>query len=136
MFIVIQIALVLVGFVFMARGKFTIGDREVTNPVASLVGIILVAQLPLALLLGITLNLTDGTPATTAVQVPSRAGQPVQVVNVPVSGSASEYWWVDPLITCGAVLAAAGLTGIALRSANETEEVFARLGPADTHAAP
>jgi hypothetical protein len=120
----------------MARGRFTIGDREVTNPVASLVGIILVAQLPLALLLSITLNLTDGTPATTAVQVPSRAGQPVQVVNVPVSGSASEYWWVDPLITCGAVLAAAGLTGIALRSANETEEVFARLGPADTHAAP
>jgi hypothetical protein len=136
MFIGIQFVLVVVGLFIMSRGRFSIGDREVGNPVASLVGIVLAAQLPLALLVSIVLGLTDAPPVTKAVQVPTRAGQPVQVVHVPVPGSANDNWWVDPLITCGAVLVAAGLTAIALRAANETEDVFASLRPAEPDAAP
>jgi hypothetical protein len=136
MFIGIQIALVVVGLYIMSRGRFAIGDREVGNPVASLIGIVLVAQLPLALLAGIVLGLTDGAPATTAVQVPTRAGQPVQVKHVPVAGSSDTNWWVDPLITCGAVLVAAGLAAIALRAANDTEDAFASLRTAEPDAAP
>jgi len=131
MFIGIQAALVVIGLFIMVRGRFSIGGREVSNPVASLVGIILAAQLPLALLIGIVLRLTDGPTATTSVQIPTRAGQPVQVVNVPVPHAVDENWWVDPLITCVAVLAAAGLTAMALREANEAEEVFASLRPVD-----
>ncbi len=136
MFISVQIALVVVGLFLMSRGRFSIGDREVGNPMASLVGIVLVAQLPLALLISIAIGLTDGPALTTAAPIPTRAGQPVQMVQVPVSGSADGNWWVDPLVTCGAVLAAAGLTAIALRSANETEDILASLRPAEPGAAP
>jgi hypothetical protein len=136
MFIGVQIALVVVGLFIMSRGRFSVGGREVGNPIASLVGIVLAGQLPFALLVGIVLSLTDGPPAMTAMQIPTRAGQPVQFVNVPVSQPANEYWWVDPLITCGAVLAAAGLTAMALREANETDDVIASLRPAQSDAAP
>jgi hypothetical protein len=136
MFIGIQIALVVVGLFIMSRGRFAIGDREVGNPLASLIGIVLTAQLPLALLAGIALGLTENTPPTTAVPIPTRAGQPVQFKNVPVSESADTNWWVDPLITCGSVLVAAGLAGIALRAGNDTEDAFASLRTAEPDAAP
>jgi hypothetical protein len=135
MFISVQVALMVVGLFIMSRGRFTIGGREVGNPVASLVGMILAAQLPAALLIGIVLGLIDG-PSAPPVVIPTRAGQPPVVSNVVAARPANDNWWVDPLVTCGAVLAAAGLTALALRAANETEEVFASLRPADTDAAP
>jgi hypothetical protein len=129
MFIAVQVALLIVGFYIMFRGRFEIGGREISNPIASMVGIILVAQMPIALLISIVLGLTDG-PSGTAVAVPTRAGEAAPVVTV-ATRSADENWWVDPLITCGAFVLAAGLTGIALRSADEAEDLYASLGPVD-----
>ena len=134
MFLGIQIALVAVGLFVMIRGRFEIGGREVGNPMASLVGIILIGQLPLALMVSIVLSLT-AEPAAAAVVVPTRAGSTAPVVAVAGPRAPDENWWVDPLITCTAVLAAGGLTGLGLRSADETEDVLARLAPADTDAA-
>src|SRR5438105_565054 len=107
MFLAVQIALVVVGLVIMTRGRFEVGGRAVTNPIASLVGIILAAQLPVALGIGIVLGLTDG-PAAAA---PQPAGGPIvvpyqppgQPVVVPPAAPAavrdeSANWWVDPLI--------------------------------------
>jgi hypothetical protein len=136
MFIGIQLALVAVGLFIMSRGRFSVGDREVGNPVASLIGIVLAGQLPLALLVGIVLSMCGEPPTTKAVQVPTRAGQPVQIVNVAVGGSTDENWWVDPLITCGAVLVAAGLTAMALRASTDAEDAFASLRHAGPDAAP
>jgi hypothetical protein len=134
MFIAIQVALLIAGLYIMSRGRFEIGDRTVNNPVASLVGIVLAAQLPLALLIGIVLGLLDG-PGTNTVQIPTRAGTPVQVqVNAP-SRSNDDNWWVDPLVTCGAIVLSAAMIAIALRTENETEDVYASLGPADSEPA-
>jgi hypothetical protein len=130
MFIGIQAALVLVGLFFMARGRFDVGGREVGNPIASLVGIVLIAQLPLALLIGIVLALTDG-PAAPAMTIPTRAGEPVAVKTVAAASSADGNWWIDPLVTCGAVLLAAGMTAIALQTEEENQDVFAELQPTD-----
>lgn len=135
MFIGVQVMLVVVGLFLMSRGRFSIGDREVGNPIASLVGIILAAQLPLALLIGIVLGLTDGPPPPTIV-IPTRAGQPPAIPTVVATKQADDNWWVDPLVTCSAILVAAGLTGVALKSATETEAVLASLQPADLNAAP
>lgn len=135
MFIGIQVGLVVVGLFIMSRGRFSVGGREVSNPVASLVGIVLAGQLPFALLISIVLGLTDG-PATTAVPIPTRAGQPAVFSPVASARSTDDNWWVDPLVTCGAVLAAAGLTALALREANVTDDVIASLRPAESDAAP
>jgi hypothetical protein len=135
MFLAVQIALLAVGLYVMSRGRFEIGGREVANPIASMVGIILAAQLPIALLISIVLGLTDG-PAANPVAVPTRAGEAAPVATVAAPRSADDNWWVDPLITCGALVLAAGLTGIALRSADETEDLYASLSPADADRAP
>jgi hypothetical protein len=135
MFLGIQIALVVVGLFVLVRGRFDIGGREVGNPMASLVGIVLIGQLPLALLVGIVLSLT-AEPAAPAFVVPTRAGSSTPAVAVAGPRAADENWWVDPLITCTAVLAAGGLTGLALRSAEETDVVLAHLSSTNTDAAP
>jgi hypothetical protein len=130
MFIAIQVALLVVGLYIMSRGRFDIGDRTVTNPVASLVGIVLAAQLPLALLIGIILGLTDSS-GTNTVQVPTRAGTPVAVQVVAPPRSLDDNWWVDPLVTCSAILLSAAMIAIALRNENDTEDVYASLSRAD-----
>jgi hypothetical protein len=135
MFLAVQIALLVVGLYVMSRGRFEIGGREVGNPIASMVGIILAAQLPIALLISIVLGLTEG-PTAEPIAVPTRAGEAAPVVTVAGPRSADDNWWVDPLITCGALVLAAGLTGIALRSADEADDVYASLGPADGDRAP
>ena len=135
MFIGVQVGLVAVGLFIMSRGRFSIGEREVGNPIASLVGIVFAAQLPLALLVSIILGLTDGPPAP-AIVIPTHAGQPPIVSNVVAPREANDNWWVDPLVTCTAVLAAAGLTGMALRSDSESDAVLASLHPADADPAP
>lgn len=135
MFLGIQIGLVAVGLYVMVRGRFDIGGREVGNPIASLVGIILIGQLPLALLLGIVLSLT-AEPSTPPLEVPTRAGEAAPTAAVAAPRTGNENWWIDPLITCSAVLAAGGLTGLALRAAVETDEILARLSSADINVAP
>jgi hypothetical protein len=137
MFIGIQIALLALGLFIMVRGRFSVGDREVGNPVASLVGIILIGQLPLALLITIVLALTAEPDATSSIAIPTRAGQPATPTPVAVAGTSPVHdnWWVDPLVSCGAVLLAAGMTAIALRAGNETDDVYASLGPADSESA-
>jgi hypothetical protein len=137
MFIAIQVVLVALGLFIMARGRFPVGDREVTNPVASLVGIILIAQLPLALLLSIGLAFAVEPESVPTVAIPTRAGQeaPTAQVAAPGSSPVTSVWWVDPLVTCLAVLLATGMTAIALRAGNETEDVYASLNPADAEAA-
>jgi len=116
MFIAVQVALAVIGLFIMTRGRFEVGDRAVTNPVASLVGIVLIAQLPVALLIGILLALNDG-PAL----IPVPGDTPVRPEDA--------YWWIDPLVTCGAVVMAATVTAIALRAENEAEDVYASLHP-------
>jgi Na+-driven multidrug efflux pump len=136
MFLAVQIVLVVVGLVILTRGRFQVAGQTVVNPIASLVGIILTAQLPLALLLGIVLTLTDEAPAAAAGQpagpvvVPYQPpGQPIVVPPATPAAAKADptaaYWWVDPLITCLAVVMAAGLTGIGLRSDGEADELFA-----------
>jgi hypothetical protein len=134
MFLAILVTLAVIGMYVMTRGRFEIGNREISNPLASRVGIVLIAQLPIALAIGIVVGLT-GEPGGPAVAIPTRAGEPVAAVTVaPRTGD--EHWWVDPLITCGAVVLAAGLTGVGLKSADETENLYASLNAADTNAAP
>jgi hypothetical protein len=135
MFIAVQVALLIAGLVIMTRGRFEIGGREIANPIASMVGIILVAQMPIALAISIVLGLTDG-PGADAIAIPTRAGEAVAVQTVAPPRSSTDNWWVDPLITCGAVVLAAGLTGIALRSADDTADIYASLSPTDTNRAP
>jgi hypothetical protein len=130
MFLAVQVALLIVGLIVMTRGRFEVAGREVTNPIASMVGIILAAQMPIALLIGIILGLTDG-PSAPAVTVPTRAGEPVAAQTVAAPRSPNDNWWVDPLITCGAFVLAAGLTGIAMRSADDAADLYASLNPAD-----
>ena len=72
MFIAVQVVLLLVGLYIMTRGRFQIGDRTINNPIASLVGIVLIAQLPIALLISIVLGLTT-EPSGTPVLIPTRA---------------------------------------------------------------
>jgi hypothetical protein len=128
MFIGIQVGLVVVGLYVMIRGRFDLGDREVTNPIASLVGIVLVAQLPLALLISIALRFTDvASPA--AAPVPSRAGTAPATVAA-ATPEEDPNWWVDPVITCGALLLAAGMTAVGMRSDDEYRDVYASLKPA------
>jgi hypothetical protein len=133
MFLAIQVVLLAVGLVIMSRGKYEIAGRVIVNPIASLVGIILAAQLPIALIAWMVLWTSE--PAAPTVAVPTRAGEAAPVANVAPPRSVNENWWVDPLITCGALLAAAALTGIAMRTDSETEEVLAGLTPAETDAA-
>jgi hypothetical protein len=134
MFIAIQVMLLVVGLYIMSRGRFDIGDRTVGNPVASLVGIVLAAQLPVALLIGIVLGLTDG-PGANAVQVPTRAGSPVPVQAIAPSRSIDDNWWVDPLVTCSAIVLCSAMIAISLRNENDTDDVYASLSPADGEAA-
>jgi hypothetical protein len=135
MFIAVQVGLLVLGLYLMSRGRFHIGNREVANPMASVIGIVLIAQLPIALLIGIVLGLTAEPPAP-AIAVPTRAGEVAPVVTVAPPRSTNEDWWVDPLITCGAVVLAASLTALALQTSNETEDVFARLQSSGGDAAP
>ena len=79
MFIAVQVALVVAGLYIMSRGRFEIGGRVVTNPSASLIGIVLTAQFPVALLLGIVLALTDGPAPAAAPPIPTHAGEPAPV---------------------------------------------------------
>jgi len=130
MFLAVQVALAALGLVVMTRGRFRVGDRSVTNPIASLVGIILTAQLPLALLIGIVLGLTD-EPGPAAAQsagpvvVPYQPpGQPVVVPPPTVARDESANWWVDPLITCMAMLMAAGVTAIGMRADDTAAELL------------
>ncbi len=122
MFIAVQVTLAVIGLAVMIRGRFDLGDRPVTNPVASLVGIVLTAQLPIALLIDIVLGLT-ADPAAAA----GAAGSAT-------AAASDANWWVHPLITCMAVLLAAGMTGIALRTDDATEDVYASLKPAEAGA--
>jgi len=131
MFLAVQVVLLIVGLVLMTRGRFEIGGREITTPIPSMIGIIRVAQLPIALLISIVIGLTDG-PSAEAITVPTRAGEAAPAVTVAAPRSANDNWWVDPAITCTALLIAAGLTGIALRTADEAEDIYASLGPPDT----
>jgi hypothetical protein len=130
-FTAIQVGLLVAGLVIMSRGKYGIAGRVVTNPIASMVGIILAAQLPIALLISIILGLTEGS-SDPPVVVPTRAGSAEAVQTVAAPRSASDHWWVDPLITCGALVMAAGLTAIAMQSAEENDVVYASLIPAET----
>jgi hypothetical protein len=130
MFIAVQVVLLLVGLYIMTRGRFQIGDRTIANPVASLVGIVLIAQLPIALLISIVLGLT-AEPTASTVLIPTRAGEATPVQALAAPRSMDDNWWVDPLITCGAVVLAAAMTGIALRAESDTDDVFASLSPAD-----
>ena len=130
MFLAVQVVLLIIGLVLMTRGRFEIGGREITNPIASMIGIILVAQLPIALLIGIVMGLTDG-PSDPPITLPTRAGEAAAAVTVAAPRSANDNWWVDPAVTCTALLIAAGLTGIALRTADEAEDIYASLKPAD-----
>src|SRR5438067_439197 len=115
MFIAVQVALLVLGLYIMSRGRFAVGDREVANPLASVIGIVLAAQLPIALLIGIVLSLT-AEPSAPPIALPTRAGEPVAVVTVAAPRSANDHWWVDPLITCGAIVFAAGLTALGLQT--------------------
>src|SRR5262245_39883628 len=91
MFIAIQVGLLIAGLVIMTRGKYGVAGRVVTNPIASMVGIILAAQLPIALLISIILGLTEG-PDAPAVVVPTRAGSAEAVQAVAAPRSASDHW--------------------------------------------
>ncbi|HEY1378536.1 MAG TPA: hypothetical protein VGF55_17180 [Gemmataceae bacterium] len=114
MFIAVQVMLAVVGLFIMIRGRFDIGDRPVTNPIASLVGIVLTAQLPIALLIDISMGLAEGSTA-------GADGAPAADAN----------WWIHPLVTCLSVLLAGGLTGIALRTDADADDVYASLDPAE-----
>ena len=115
MFIGIEVMLAIVGLAVLFRGRFEIGDREVANPVATLVGLVLTAQLPLALFFDIVMRLTAD-----------------------IGEEADANWWIHPLFTCAAVLTAAGITAAALRADDEVQDVYANLAPppADTPAPP
>jgi hypothetical protein len=128
MFLAVQVCLVIAGLVVLFRGRFDFGDRVVGNPMASLIGLVLVVQLPLALVLWMMLWIGEPPAAATTV-IPTRAGEAAPTVTVTtLKGLANEYWWVDPFVTCGAVIIAAVLTGIALRNENASDEVFETLG--------
>jgi hypothetical protein len=97
---------------------------------ASMVGIVLVAQLPIALLIGIVLGLT-AEPTAPAITLPTRAGEAAPTVAVAAPRSADDFWWVDPLITCGSLMLAAGMTAVGLTAAHENDHVYASLRPAE-----
>ena len=125
MFMGIQLAVVVVGVGIMARGRFAVGNREIANPMASLIGIILIVQLPIALLVSIALAIVDGPGPE--LQIPTRAGEPVAVPKSATVRAAENNWWVDPLVTCGSILVAAGVTAIGLRTEDENQHVLAKL---------
>jgi hypothetical protein len=128
MFLAVQVCLVIAGVVILFRGRFNFGDRVVGQPMASLIGLVLVIQLPVALVLWMMLWIGEPPAAATKV-IPTRAGEAAPTVTVStLKGLADEYWWVDPFVTCGAVMIAAVLIGIALRNENASDEVFETLG--------
>jgi hypothetical protein len=130
MFLAVQLALLAAGLYIMIRGRYVIGGREVTNPMASMVGIVLIAQMPIALLISIILGLT-AEPTTPPITLPTRAGEVAPTVAVAAPRTGAEYWWIDPLITCGALVMAAGMTAVGLTASHENDEVYASLRPAD-----
>jgi hypothetical protein len=135
MFIAVQIALLVLGLYIMTRGRYEFAGREVTNPMASMVGIVLVGQLPIALLISIVLGLT-AEPSTPPMTLPTRAGEVAPSVTVAAPRSTNDFWWVDPLITCGALMLAAGMTAVGLTAAHENDDVYASLRPADADRLP
>jgi hypothetical protein len=126
MFLAVQVGLVVAGLFILFRGKYEICGRVIANPIASLVGLVLTAQFPIALVLWFALWLSE--PAPTPVAVPTRAGDPVATVAVPeMKAVVDQFWWVDPFIACGSVIIAAALTAVALRNENASDEVFESL---------
>ena len=133
MFLAVQVGLVIAGLFILFRGRFEFAGRVIANPIASLVGLVLTAQFPIALVLWFALWLSEPTPERTVL--PTRAGDPVPTVTAPTRQPvADQYWWVDPFIACGSVVIAAVLTGIALSSESASDEVFetlAEMSPPD-----
>jgi hypothetical protein len=80
-------------------------------------------------LVSISFAIVDG-PASD-VQIPTRAGEPVAVPKSVTVRAAENNWWVDPLVTCGAILAAAGMTAIGMRAEDEHQDIMARLAPTE-----
>jgi hypothetical protein len=127
MFLAVQVGLVIAGLIVLFRGRFAFGGRVVGDPIASLIGLVLVVQLPLALVLWMMLWFSEPRTTATAV-IPTHASEATPTVAVStLKGLADEYWWVDPFVTCGAIVIAAVLTGVALRNENASDEVFEAL---------
>jgi len=125
LFVVSMSLLGVSGLFILFRGRFEFGNRVIGNPIASLVGLVLTAQFPIALVLWLILWFSE--PAPTVV-IPTRAGEPAATSAVPPAQAlADQFWWVDPFIACGAVIIVAALTGIALRNENASDEMFETL---------
>jgi hypothetical protein len=101
MFFYFQAALVVVGAVILVRG-LRFGRQEVSSPIASLVGLLLVGQLPACLWLSFVFDLSDIFTAGEMM----------------TAGS----WWVDPLVTGAAFLIAGALVVVGLRDPKGPED--------------
>jgi len=112
MFFVIQIVLALLGLLLILCKRLRIGNQEIGTPMATVIGAILVAPLPLSLWLTIT------------TKIPSNFQTAFQTTHDLVTGRVLEappppddpLWWFEPVVTCGCVLAAGLLAFIALRN--------------------
>jgi hypothetical protein len=104
----IQVVVALAGVGILLLGRIPVGDKEVRNPLASLIGLILAVALPLTVLFVGLLS------ASETLRLAKTVG-----LDKAYQMATGTYWWVRPLMMLLSLGAAGGLAFVGLRSEAE-----------------
>jgi hypothetical protein len=98
-----QAVMVLLGVVIVVRGRFHLGWRTVSAPIAPVVGWSLMAPIPLGCVLGVLFGVSEALGGRFGGETPS-----LEEVEM-------KYAWIDPSVTAVMALIAVVLTVIGLQ---------------------
>jgi hypothetical protein len=132
----VQAVLAVVGIGIVVLGRFRLGRHEVGNPVAPVVGWVLVAPLPASVFLWVILGVGQArADVRSAVEDGARAqnGAGRRAAARPASSSSDDYPWLAPLLSGLSLLIAGALTYI---GAKETAEEAPQGEPAPPEPTP
>jgi hypothetical protein len=105
MFIYVQAVLAAVGAAIALRGRFPVGRREITNPVALTVGVLLLAPLLVCYWFGFIAEVFNAYTSAWPSLAPPKTPQP----------EAASLPWVDMMISLVSLMLAGGITAMSLQ---------------------
>lgn len=109
---VLQVILAVVGIAVLLLGRLPLGEREVRNPLSSLIAIVLIVQLPICMF--VLALMVGGTAARLRGPVNFDAAYRLTL---------ADFWWVRPAFTLLTLAVAGGLAWVGLKTQAENDDL-------------